>query len=199
MRLGMVIEASLCVGCEACTTACRAHNGTPAGILLSRVLEKEEGKFPNVSRVYTPILCFNCADPPCVKACPSKALYKRSDGIVVVDKEKCCGAKACIAACPYDALKFYGEEKSYFGGELTEIEKLYYHKYKLGTVTKCDFCLDRVEEGLQPACVEACSTNCRHFGDLDDPGSGVSQLIRKRGIQPDPEAGTDPSVYYILR
>ncbi len=196
-RYGMVIDTSRCVGCDACTLACKTQNGTPPGVLLARVLEKEEGTYPAVKRTYLPMLCFHCENPACVKACPSKALSKRSDGIVVVDKTKCCGVKACIAACPYDALQFYEDCRGYFGEELTPIEQYYYAKHRVGTVLKCDFCSERLQRGIVPACVEACPVSCRHFGDLGDPRTPVSQMVKKGAKQLLPDAGTQPSVYYM--
>lgn len=198
-RYGMVIDTNRCVGCDACTLACKVQNGTPPGVLLARVLEKEEGRYPNVRRTYLPVLCFHCQDPACVKACPSKALSKRSDGIVVVDKDRCCGVKACMAACPYDALHFYEDHRGYFGEDLTPIERYYYQRHRLGTVLKCDFCSERVAQGMQPACVEACPVSCRYFGDLDNPKSQVSQLVKMEAKQVLPEAGTNPSVLYLFK
>lgn len=198
MRLGMVIEAHACVGCEACSVACKIQNGSPPNIWLSWVAEREEGKFPHVSRVYTPMLCFHCTNPPCVKVCPTKALSKRSDGIVVADQTRCAGVRACMAACPYGALQLYRDEKSNYGGPLTDFEKYMYAKNRRGTVMKCNFCAERVEKGLLPACVEVCPTRCRFFGDFDDPASEVSKLIKRgHAIQLYPEFGTSPSVYYV--
>ena len=197
-RYGMVIDTTRCVGCDACTVSCKIQNGTPPGVLLARVLEKEEGKYPSVKRTYLPVLCFHCENPPCVKACPTNALSKGPDGVVVADKEKCCGVKACIAACPYDALHLWENETGYFGEELTPLERYYYGSNRIGTILKCDFCSDRRKRGLVPACVEACPVSCRVFGDLDDTKSAVSELVKKGARQILPEAGTSPSVYYMF-
>ena len=178
-RFGMVIDTGRCVGCDACTLACKMQNGTPPGVLLSRVLEKEEGSYPQVKRTYLPILCFHCDDPPCVRACPSNALSKRPDGVVEVDKDRCCGVKACMAACPYDALHFYENRGGYFGENLTPIERYYYARHRPGTILKCDFCSERLKRGISPACIEACPVSCRYFGDLEDSQSQVSQLVKK--------------------
>lgn len=198
-RFGMVIDTGRCVGCDACTLACKMQNGTPPGVLLSRVLEKEEGNYPQVKRTYLPVLCFHCDDPPCVKACPSNALSKRSDGIVEVDKDRCCGVKACMAACPYDALHFYEDRGGYFGENLTPIERYYYARHRPGTILKCDFCSERLKRGILPACIEACPVSCRYFGDLEDSQSQVSQLVKKGARPVLPEAGTNPSVYYLFQ
>src|SRR3989338_2822901 len=195
----MVIDTGRCVGCDACTLACKMQNGTPPGVLLSKVLEKEEGSYPQVKRTYLPVLCFHCDDPPCVKACPSNALSKRSDGIVEVDKDRCCGVKACMAACPYDALHFYENRGGYFGENLTPIERYYYARHLPGTILKCDFCSERLKRGISPACIEACPVSCRYFGDLEDSQSQVSQLVKKGASPVLPEAGTNPSVYYLFK
>ncbi|MFN8455741.1 MAG: 4Fe-4S dicluster domain-containing protein [Anaerolineae bacterium] len=134
-----------------------------------------------------------------MKACPTRAISKRDDGIVLVDEAKCCGTRACVAACPYGAMHFYEAETGETGRELTPYEKLFQHKYQKGTVQKCTFCSHRIDAGIYtPACVEACPTECRIFGDLDNPNSEVSRHIRRsNGVQPLAEAGTKPSVWYL--
>jgi molybdopterin-containing oxidoreductase family iron-sulfur binding subunit len=134
-----------------------------------------------------------------MKACPTGAISKRQkDGIVLVDQDKCCGSKACIAACPYGALNFYEEKKGHYGDDLTQPEERGLKKFTPGTAQKCTFCVHRVDKGLEPACVITCPTHCRIFGDLDDPQSRVSQLARERNaIALRPEAGTNPSVRYL--
>ncbi|MBI2372184.1 MAG: 4Fe-4S dicluster domain-containing protein [Deltaproteobacteria bacterium] len=198
-RWGMVIDLTRCVGCYACTMACKVENGTPPGIWYAPVYEKELGHYPTVKRLFIPALCNHCHDAPCVKACPSGALRKREDGIVVVDQDRCCGSRACMAACPYGALHFYAKEEGEYGPERTAFEQAFYKPYKVGTVQKCTFCAHRIDRGvLTPACVETCPTGCRVFGDLSDPDSEVSHLIRRRnGVQARPEAGTCPSVFYL--
>lgn len=198
-RWGMVIDLSTCVGCYACTMACKVENGTPAGIWYAPVFEKETGHFPNVKRTFIPTLCMHCEDPPCLKACPTGAVRKREDGIVWVNEEVCCGSRACVAACPYGAMHFYAERSSEFGGELTPLEEVNLAKWTVGTVQKCTFCVHRIDQGrYEPACVETCPAKCRIFGDLDDPRSEVSRLIRNRnGGPPREELGTRPSVYYL--
>ena len=198
-RWGMVIDLSLCVGCYACTMACKAENGTPPGIWYAPVYEKEVGRFPNVKRLFIPTLCNHCEDAPCLKACPTGAIFKRDDGIVMVNEEVCCGSRACVEACPYGAMHFYEEEKGEFGDELTPLEKLNFAKWDPGTVQKCTFCAHRIDEGrYEPACVETCPAKCRFFGDLDDPHSEVSHLVRNGNAQqPREEYGTQPSVSYL--
>jgi molybdopterin-containing oxidoreductase family iron-sulfur binding subunit len=112
----MIIDLVRCVGCDACTVACQAENGTPPGIQYAPVYRKEVGKFPQAKVLFLPTLCMHCADAPCLKACPAGAIYKRAkDGIVLVDQNKCCGSKACIAACPYGAMHFYEEKSGVYG------------------------------------------------------------------------------------
>lgn len=199
-RWGMVLDLSRCVGCYACTVACKVENGTPPGVWYAPVYEKEVGTYPAVKRIFLPTLCNHCKEAPCMKACPTGAIHKREDGIVLVDQEKCCGSRACVAACPYGALSFVEEIRGEFGYELTPFEQALYSKnHHSGTVEKCTFCAHRIDQEIyEPACVQTCPTHCRIFGDLDDPHSEVSSLIRERnGAQPRPEAGTDPSVYYL--
>jgi len=196
-RWGMIIDLDRCVGCYACSVACKAENGTPPGVWYAPVYEKEVGTYPTFKRVFLPTLCFHCKEPLCMKACPTAAISKRADGIVLVDQEKCCGSRACVAACPYGALTYVEKQEGAFGKELTPFEKAF-GNHREGTAQKCTFCVHRIDQGnYEPACVQTCPTRCRIFGDLYDPNSEVSRVIRERdGAQPRPETGTDPSVYY---
>jgi molybdopterin-containing oxidoreductase family iron-sulfur binding subunit len=195
----MIIDLARCIGCDACTIACQTENATPPGIHYAPVYRKEVGKYPQAKVMFLPTLCMHCKDAPCMKACPTGAISKREkDGIVLVDQDKCCGSKACIAACPYGALHFYEEKSGHYGEELTQPEERGLQKFTPGTAQKCTFCVHRVDKGLEPACVITCPTHCRIFGDLDDPQSQVSQLVRERNaIALRPEAGTNPSVRYL--
>lgn len=199
-RWGMVIDLQRCVGCNACTLACKAENGTPRETFFCSVLEKTTGRYPTAKREFIPVLCNHCADPPCLKVCPTGATYQRDDGIVLADEHKCIGCRACYVACPYNRRSFLRKElltRGYYG-ELTPYEKKKYADFVPGTVVKCTFCSHRIDEGLEPACVITCCTRARIFGDLDDPMSEVSRLIRSRGGSVLlPEADTDPSVFYI--
>ena len=199
MRYGMVIDLKRCIGCYGCQIFCKAENATPPGILWSRVLFYESGHYPNVKKMRIPLLCMHCKEPACVDVCPTGASTKRPDGIVTVDSTKCLGCKSCVIACPYGARFFYSEEKEYFPGQrLTPYERVGYQRHRTGVVEKCDFCLSRIQQGLEPACVVSCMAKARYFGDLDDPNSQVSQLIGNyNGFQMHPELGTDPSVYYL--
>lgn len=197
-RLGMVLDLKQCIACYACVVACKAENATPPEVFWCRVLEREEGKYPTARRVFLPVLCNHCAEPACVKACPTGATTQREDGIVLVDHDKCVGCRYCLIACPYQ-VRFYNDHiKGYFGEGLTPYEEMGYKKHRQGVVEKCNFCVDRVDKGLEPACVANCPTSCRHFGDLDDPDSEVSRLLRARhSFTLLPEQGTNPSVYYV--
>lgn len=201
MRYGMVIDLKRCIGCYGCQIACKAEHATPPGIFYARVFKQEIGKYPNVRRLSLPLLCMHCADPPCLHVCPTGATAKREEdgGVVVIDKDKCVGCRYCMMACPYGARYFHAKEREYFPGQgLTPYEEWGYKDHPPGVVEKCDFCVERVEKGLMPACVANCPTKARYFGDLDDPYSEVSRLIRERGgSQLHPELGTDPSVYYL--
>lgn len=199
-RYGLVIDLKRCIGCDTCTIACKAVNATSRGIMWNRVLKYETGKYPNSQLNFLPITCMHCEEPECEKVCPTGATTKRDDGIVVVDSDKCVGCRYCMVACPYAIRYFFDELQTYYPDHITPYEEIGYKKHKLGTVQKCDFCLERVKQGLQPACVVACPANARFFGDLDDPDSEVSKLIRERkGFVLNPELGTKPSVYYLPR
>lgn len=199
MRYGMVIDLRRCVGCNACTLACRAKNGTPPGIRYNRVEKHEVGRYPAARMEFRPIPCMHCREPACLEVCPTGATYRRDDGIVLVDRAKCMGCRYCVLACPFEARQSLARIDSYFGPDLsTPFEKAKRASLNKGTAVKCDFCVDRVEMGLMPACVDTCPAQARTFGDLDDPGSEVSVLIvRNRGTVLKGELGTKPSVYYI--
>jgi molybdopterin-containing oxidoreductase family iron-sulfur binding subunit len=196
----MVIDLDRCVGCNACTLACKIENGTPPGHYWARVYTEETGVFPDVKTTYVPALCNHCADAPCVTVCPTGASHKREDGIVLVDQRTCIGCRACMVACPY-ANRFFlhkGVLEAGYHGQRTAFEDAKWSAFTEGTVTKCTFCVHRVDNGLEPACVVTCPTDARVFGDLDDPDSRPSRMIRELdGKQPLPEMGTDPSVYYV--
>ncbi len=199
-RWGMVIDLDRCVGCNACTVACKVENGTPPDHYWARVYTEETGTFPDTKTTYVPVLCNHCEDAPCVTVCPTGASYKRKDGIVMVNQDACIGCRFCMMACPY-ANRFYlrhGTLEAGYHGERTEFEDAKWDAFTEGTVTKCTFCAHRVDDGLEPACVVTCPTDARIFGDLEDPESKPSKLIRERnGKQPLAELGTNPSVYYV--
>jgi molybdopterin-containing oxidoreductase family iron-sulfur binding subunit len=196
-RYGMVIDLNTCIGCNACTMACKAEHATPTGIFWAKVLEKEVGKFPAARRIFLPVLCNHCKNPICQEVCPTGATYKREDGIVLIDYDMCIGCRSCMEACPYGPRSFYESDGAYYPGERTPYEKSQ-QDFSEGVVMKCNFCVERVDKGLDPACVVTCVTECRVFGDLDDPQSEVSRLVAEKKARPLlPEKGLDPSVFYI--
>jgi molybdopterin-containing oxidoreductase family iron-sulfur binding subunit len=197
----MVIDLNRCVGCQACTVASKAENGTPQGILYTKVLDQVSGEYPNVRKQFVPVLCNHCQSAPCQRVCPTGATSKREDGLVLVDQDKCFGCRACYVACPYNNRIFVKKgnlKGGYFGNQKTPYEEVKYKEHQDGIVQKCTFCSHRVDEGLKPSCVQTCPADARIFGDLDDPESQVSRLIRSRGgRQALCEDNTDPSVYYL--
>jgi len=204
-RYGMVIDLKRCYGCYACSMACKTANHTPPGVFWARVLMGEVGKYPNAVRQALPVLCMQCEEPSCMEVCPTGATQMTDEGIVIVEKDLCMGCKYCIMACPYGARYSVEEWESYFpdGLPLSPLEEFqkraWEEKSGCGVATKCDFCLDRISEGRDPACVEACPADARIFGDLDDPNSEISILIKKeRGQVLNPELGNKPKVYYLL-
>ncbi len=212
----MVIDRAKCVGCQACTIACKTENATPADVWYAPVVEFEVGVFPNATMEFLPMLCSHCEDAPCVKACPNSALMKRPDGIVDYDQDRCAGDRACMVACPYGALhiQFGDKGERLFGGRRTEAsiaETKGQHRYQSGTIQKCNFCAHRLDHGLEhgltpgvdplatPVCVVTCPAECRIFGDLDDPESPVSVYLDQRGpaevLRPDAKTGAH--VFYV--
>ena len=182
----MVIDLARCTRCRACMVACKTEHGIPPGgqgYHRMSVLEYETGNYPSVKRVFAPILCMHCETAPCIDVCPIPgAMYRREDGIVAVDRDTCDGCKRCMVVCPYDALYFDEETR---------------------VVDKCDFCADRLDHGLEPACVATCMGEAIVFGDLDDPESVASRLVKGNGAQPDRPLFPsyfghvfEPSVYY---
>lgn len=200
MRYAMVIDQKRCVGCDACAIACKQSNGVGPGAFWSRVIKTEEGVYPSARQKFLPVLCNQCENPACVNVCPVGATYKREDGIVVVDSERCIGCRYCIAACPYEVRHLVQDTSTGYYGELglTPYEEAHYAAHVPGTVEKCDFCSSRVDAGKEPACVQACPARARIFGDVDDPESAVAHLVAERPTtRLQVEQGTNPQVYYI--
>src|SRR5580698_6424982 len=171
-----LLDQSRCIGCHACTTACKSENEVPVGVTRTFVKSVDVGVFPDVRRAFQVTRCNQCADAPCVTACPTQAMYRREDGIVDFDKEICIGCKACMAACPYDAIFINPEDHS---------------------AEKCNLCAHRLDVGLEPACVTVCPVEAILVGDANDPDSKAAQLISSEPVQVRrPEKETHPGVYY---
>ena len=214
VRWGMLVDLRKCVGCHACTVACKVENHTPPGVAYSVVMEEEVGEYPDVRRRFVFRPCMQCANSSCSKVCPTGATYHRPDGIVAVDYDKCIGCRYCIAACPYGARSFdYGHN---YNETPTPYEEQPSPEYGLnrkregqqspvGTVRKCTFCLHRLTKGLNPACAETCIGHAIHFGNLNDPegrclvhGEKLRELLATRNHQRlKEELGNEPSVYYL--
>lgn len=199
MRYGMVIDLKRCIGCYGCQLSCKAENGTPPGVFFARVLKHEEGQYPTARLLFLPVLCNHCEDPPCVEACPTNASFVwPEDGIVDIDHDLCVGCRSCMMACPYTNRYYHGGESHYFEQGPNAYEEARTLRHQTEVVMKCNFCRDRVKGGQLPACVANCPTIARYFGDLDDPNSEVSRLIKERGgFTLHPEVGTGPNVYYL--
>ncbi|MCL4182396.1 MAG: 4Fe-4S dicluster domain-containing protein [Burkholderiaceae bacterium] len=179
-RYAMALDTVTCIGCNACTLACKVENASPSGIWMAPVVEREFGEYPAVRKAFLPLLCNHCEDAPCVKACPTGAIKRRDDGIVLIDPDVCCGSGACVIACPYGAISYYGHQDPL----KTPYEKARVSRHQTGVAQKCTFCAPRLDRGLEPACVEACPTGARIFGDLEDPQSPVSRVLADRESVP---------------
>lgn len=178
-KYAMVIDQRRCIACMACVVACKRENAVPEEHYRTRVVETVQGEFPKLRMELRSELCNHCDNPPCVYNCPTGASYKNDDGTVQINRMKCVGCKACVAACPYDA-RYMNPEKGY--------------------ADKCSFCAHRLKDNKEPACVATCIGKSRIFGDLDDPNSAVSKILKER--QADillKEAGTQPRVFYIKK
>lgn len=177
MNYGFVINNHTCIGCHACSVACKSENEVPLGVNRTWVKYVEKGSFPNTRRLFQVTRCNHCANPPCVRICPVTAMYQRHDGIVEFDPKVCIGCKACMQACPYDAIYIDPETHS---------------------AAKCHYCSHRTDLGLQPACVVVCPTHSIISGDLDDPQSEINQFVTRQQISVrKPEQGTAPKLFYI--
>jgi Fe-S-cluster-containing dehydrogenase component len=190
-----VVDLNSCIGCNACMVACAQENQTPywSEKWRTKVEQIEIGEFPQVKRVFFPHLCMQCQNTPCLYACPTGATYKTEEGIVLVNYERCIGCEACVIACPYDARYPYDSE------DVEECKKLYGEEaiHTTPHIDKCTWCYHRIKEGLVPACVETCPTNCRMFGDLNED-SYVSRLVLEgKAVPLSPHLGTEPKVFYV--
>lgn len=177
MRYGFIIDNRKCIGCHACTTACKSEHDVPVGVFRTWVKQVEKGEFPHTRRLFSVMRCNHCTEAPCVEICPVEALYFRDDGIVDFDKNRCIGCKSCMQACPYDALYIDPENH---------------------TAAKCNYCAHRIDVGLEPACVNVCPEHAIISGDMDDPESEISILLGREQVSVRKAAkGTVPNLFYI--
>src|SRR5713101_7620686 len=177
MRYGFVIDQRKCIGCHACTVACKEENQVPLGVNRTWVKYIEKGTFPDTRRYFSVMRCNHCDNAPCVTICPTVALYRRPDGIVDFDGDRCIGCKSCMQACPYDALYIDPETQ---------------------TAAKCHYCAHRIEVDLEPACVIVCPVQAIVPGDLDDPNSRIARLVASQQVAVrKPEQGTQPKLFYL--
>ncbi len=177
MKYGFIIDNRKCIGCHACTTACKSEHDVAVGVNRTYVKQVEKGEFPNTRRVFSVMRCNHCTDAPCVEICPVEALYTREDGIVDFDNNRCIGCKSCMQACPYDAL---------------------YIDPDTNTAAKCNYCAHRIEVGREPACVTVCPEHAIIAGDMENPNTEISQLLARQAVKVrKPEKGTNPNLFYI--
>ncbi|WP_017559099.1 4Fe-4S dicluster domain-containing protein [Nocardiopsis baichengensis] len=176
-RFGMLIDLNTCIGCHACSVACKNEFDVPLGVFRDSVKFVEEGEYPQARKHFIPVLCNQCEDAPCLTACPTEAIDRLPNGEVVINEGDCNLNRYCMSACPYGAI---------------------FENPETGTADKCTFCEHRTSVGQEPACVEACPTGCRIFGDLEDPESTIATRLRENSADVwKPEEGTTPKVFYI--
>lgn len=218
----MTIDLQACIGCAACSIACKSENNTDTGMNWSHHLINESGKFPNVKYEYMPTLCNHCDNAPCVKACPVTAMYKDENGLTLHNADKCIGCKSCMASCPYGVISYNKKDPhQYWDGqeawsELSatpaEIkEKIgttvpYYNperafnyeaiRYR-GIVEKCQMCDHRLARDQQPYCVTRCPAEARYVGDLNDPNDKIHELLKWDTKTLRSDLGTNPKVFYL--
>ena len=208
-RYGMVVDLNRCVGCQTCTIACKHHNDTPPGVQWRRVLDVEQGEYPNVERLFLVTGCQHCAEPPCVPVCPTGATRQRADGLVTMDYDTCIGCGYCAVACPYQARTIAHDYEWYYGVPSPQEERAF-DESRMGVASKCTFCVDKIDDAAKtdavpgldlehtPACASSCIAQALHFGDFADPDSNVSRLAQANAnFQMHAELGTDPQIRYL--
>ncbi len=227
-KYAMVVDLERCQGCRACMEACKIENNTSEAMFWMYVFRFEEGVYPDTRMSFLPRPCQHCDNAPCVKVCPTGARFKRDDGIVLTDSDRCIGCRYCELACPYGVNYFnwqkpndayYSDAIDWSDPDIQEVTLGAIPPYKnpalderwgseqrrtaggghaKGVMEKCTFCVQRVEQGLQPACVETCPVTALRFGDVEDPDTPISRFIRERETwHLLEETGTEPSVFYV--
>ncbi len=224
-KYAMVVDLDRCQGCRACMEACKIENNTTEGVFWMYVFRLEAGEFPDTRQTFLPRPCQHCNNAPCVKVCPVGARYKRQDGLVLTDFDRCIGCRYCELACPYGVNYFnWGKPEEHYYGHWddadlesvtgganppwTNPDLALPHGdeqrlvagggHQKGVMEKCTFCVHRVERGEMPACVSTCPVDALHFGDTDDPETPVSQFIREHAhFRLLDDLGTEPSVVYV--
>ncbi len=177
MNFGFIVDNRKCIGCHACTVACKSEHRVPVGVNRTWVQYIEKGRFPSTRRLFSVMRCNHCENAPCVEICPVTALYTRADGIVDFDNRRCIGCKSCMQACPYDAL---------------------YIDPDTHTAAKCNYCAHRVDIGLEPACVNICPEHAIISGDMDNPLTEIAMLLAREQVTARKvEKGTRPNLFYI--
>ncbi len=215
-RFAMVIDVGACIGCRRCMWACKKENNIPDAIsplwieafelrsevpLTGHPSEEDlwEGattsytESPREGRWYMTVHCNHCANPPCVKVCPTGATYQDIDGLVLMDYDRCIGCRICVVACPYGARRFNWWKPEIPSDQVNELVPV----RPVGVVEKCTFCVHRIRRGSLPACVEACPVQAKRFGKLSDPNSEVSKLLKSnRAFRLLEETNTEPHIWY---
>ncbi len=175
-RLGFLLDSDSCIGCHACTVACKSEHDVPLGVNRTWVKYIERGSFPNTSRHFSVMRCNHCDNAPCITICPTNALFRASNGVVDFNDDNCIGCKGCMNACPYDAI---------------------YINPETSTAHKCNFCNHRIDQGLEPSCVIVCPTHAIKVADLDDPNDATTRIIARSDVAVRaPQQNTLPKVYY---
>lgn len=215
VKFGYALNLSICVGCRKCAETCHHENNhdRPSGNSYIRVLEMSKGSLdlekgtanynhpvPHKGKFYLPVQCQQCDVPPCVDVCPVEATWKESDGIVVVDYDWCIGCRYCEAACPYHARRFNWTKPEVPAEEINPVQSYLSNRVRpQGVMEKCTYCLHRTRNGRLPACLEACPTGARVFGNLLDPDSEIRWVLEsKRVFVLKEELGTKPGFFYFF-
>lgn len=199
----MVIDTKRCFGCQTCAIACKVNNNLPKNTLWNRIITSGSenfdcggGQYPNVDMKFLPVACQHCENPACVDVCPTGASFKNENGIVLVNAENCIGCQSCMLACPYGARVLNADEPEYYLD--FEVGDGYEPQHIGNTVEKCNFCEQRVAEGLIPACMQCCPGRARYWGDIEDPESEVSQIVAGRETMTlTPDSETNPTTIYL--